>query len=185
MNAKSDKILHDYYRVIGKLEGQEEVLYGSYSMPDCKHEIQAEKAQWKEEGYKGLKIVTIKVEAAPDPDVYGGNHLTKHDITSNTGSGACVFIHENGFFTVGIQSSRPLLPAYFFATFSVDVLEQYLISKGFDLIIDAERLFMMQAPSFNFERSEEELVEIGLERGYITKLGKGKYLINCAYQGEV
>lgn len=48
-------------------------------------------------------------------------------------------------------------------------------------IVTKEELFIQQAPSFNFELGEDELVEKGLERGYITEVGDNQYLINEDY----
>ena len=41
--------------------------------------------------------------------------------------------------------------------------------------------FMSQAPSFNFELDEEQLLKKGLESGFITKIGGDEYLQNNDY----
>lgn len=48
-------------------------------------------------------------------------------------------------------------------------------------IVTAHELFQQQAPNFNFEMSEAELVEHGLEVGYITKIFEDFYFVNGEY----
>ena len=43
-------------------------------------------------------------------------------------------------------------------------------------------LFMNQAPSFNFELSEDQLLKKALESGFVTKVGEDKYLMNDNYK---
>lgn len=51
------------------------------------------------------------------------------------------------------------------------------------MTLTKEELFQQYAPSFNFEHGPDELVKIGLERGFITKVeGKDNlYLVNENY----
>lgn len=42
-------------------------------------------------------------------------------------------------------------------------------------------LFMNQAPSFNFELDEDQLLKKALESGFVTKAGEDKYLMNDNY----
>jgi hypothetical protein len=44
-------------------------------------------------------------------------------------------------------------------------------------------LWMNQAPSFNFELDEDELLAKALEVGFVKKVGKDKYKLNEAYEG--
>ena len=60
-----------YYELTGKIDGEIEVLFGSFDRSDVVYEKEAEKATLKEQGYKGLKIVSRLVEESPDPEVYG------------------------------------------------------------------------------------------------------------------
>lgn len=55
--------------------------------------------------------------------------------------------------------------------------------EAYDNITDKQKLFKCQAPSFNFELDAEQLVEKGLEAGYITPLDgcEGFYVINEEY----
>ena len=62
--------MNKYYEVIGIYEGASEVLFGSYDRVDCKYEIESEKTSWKDQGYKGIKIVSRLTEEKPDPSVY-------------------------------------------------------------------------------------------------------------------
>lgn len=59
-----------YFEVIGNFEGDLEVLFGSFDRLDCKYELEAEKTSWKDQGYKGIKIVSRETSDKPDPTVY-------------------------------------------------------------------------------------------------------------------
>ena len=56
-----------------------EVLYGSFLKDDCKYEIDAERESWKEQGYKGIKIVARETTDTPDSDIYG-ELVTPHQL---------------------------------------------------------------------------------------------------------
>ena len=116
--------MNTYYQVVAAIDGEQEILFGSFVRSDCTYEIEAERDTWKGDGYKGIKIVPKEVEDTPDPEVYQGQVVTSHE------------------------------------------------------------LFMQQAPSFNFELDAVQLVEKGLEVGFITKIdGKDDlYLINDEYE---
>lgn len=62
--------MNSYYEVIGTLDGQAEVLYGSYLRADCKDELMDERAAYKEEGYTRLTIQSRLTSEAPDPSIY-------------------------------------------------------------------------------------------------------------------
>jgi len=51
------------------------------------------------------------------------------------------------------------------------------------MIVTSRELWMQQAPSFNFELSEEELLFRALEVGYVKRVAKNLYEINDDYQG--
>ena len=59
-----------YYEVTAKIEGQVEVLYGSFLRSDCAAEIEAERESWKDEGYRGIKIVSRETADEPSDEVY-------------------------------------------------------------------------------------------------------------------
>jgi len=69
-----------YYEVVGKIDGKQEVLFGSFVRADCKYEMDAEKEGWKDDGYKGIKIVSRDTEDTPDPEVYEGEIVNKQQL---------------------------------------------------------------------------------------------------------
>ena len=52
-------------------------------------------------------------------------------------------------------------------------------------VIDKQELFKLQAPSFNFELDEDELLVKALQSGYVSEVDTDKYLINEDYKSEV
>jgi hypothetical protein len=110
-----------YYQLHAQLDGQLDVIFGSYIKQDCKDELDCERESLKDQGYKGFKIVAIEVEDTPDLDVYDGQIVTR---------------------------------------------KQYICT---------------QMPAFNFELDADELIDKGLEDGFITDLGNDHYLINSDY----
>lgn len=48
-------------------------------------------------------------------------------------------------------------------------------------IISKMKLFSWQAPSFNFEKNPEQLLEHALKVGFVSKVGEDQYLINEEY----
>ena len=50
-----------------------------------------------------------------------------------------------------------------------------------DVIFTKHELFMAQAPSWNFELDEEQLLNRALELEFVTKIGDNKYLMNNDY----
>jgi len=116
--------MNTYFEVKAEIDGEVEILFGSYDKQDCIYEKEAERDSWKEQGYKKIKIVSRQVEEKPDKEVYP------------------------------------------------------------DLITKKE-LFIKQAPSFNFELDEDELLEVAIERGFVTVVDEvnGLYKINEDYEG--
>jgi len=49
------------------------------------------------------------------------------------------------------------------------------------VIFTKHELFMAQAPSWNFELDEEQLLDKALELEFVTKIGDDKYLMNNDY----
>lgn len=62
--------LFKYYEVIATIDGEDEVLYGSYDRSDCLYEKEAESFWWKEQGYRQIRMQRRLVSEAPDPEVY-------------------------------------------------------------------------------------------------------------------
>jgi len=114
-----------HYKVVGKIDGEVEVLYSSYLRKDCAYEMKYTQDYWKDEGYKSIKIDSINTDEAPDPEVYK------------------------------------------------------------DEIITTRQLWMNEAPRFNFELDEKELLEKALESGFVYKLegNNDLYFLNKHYQG--
>lgn len=50
-----------------------------------------------------------------------------------------------------------------------------------EVIFTKHELFMAQAPSWNFELDEEQLLDKALELGFVTKIGDDQYLMNNNY----
>tara|TARA_Y100001963_G_C6680202_1_gene399468 strand:+ start:526 stop:684 length:159 start_codon:yes stop_codon:yes gene_type:complete len=48
-------------------------------------------------------------------------------------------------------------------------------------IVTKKELWLAQAPSFNFELGEDELLELALEKGFVKKVGDNQYEINQEY----
>lgn len=63
--------MNKYYEVEGYIEGEREVLFGSFDKRDCAYELEADRESWRAEGYKKLKIVSRETQETPDPEVYG------------------------------------------------------------------------------------------------------------------
>jgi hypothetical protein len=60
-----------YYEIKAvNIDGDTEVLFGSFVKADVRYELDAEKDSWKGEGYKLIKIVSRTTTDTPDPDVY-------------------------------------------------------------------------------------------------------------------
>ncbi len=52
---------------------------------------------------------------------------------------------------------------------------------GDKIFFTKHSLFMNQAPSWNFDLSEDKILEKALEVGFVTKVGEDKYLMNNNY----
>ena len=63
--------MNKYYEITGSINGVSEILFGSFERSDCQYEKGCESDSWKEEGYKGIKIVSRLTSERPDPEVYG------------------------------------------------------------------------------------------------------------------
>ena len=50
-----------------------------------------------------------------------------------------------------------------------------------DVVFTKHELFMAQAPSWNFELNEDQLLNKALELEFVTKIGDDKYLMNNDY----
>lgn len=111
--------MNNYYEISGTIDSEEEILFGSFERADCVYELEAEKEQWKEEGYKKLRIKPKKTSEEASAEVYE--------------------------------------------------------------MVTSSEIFQRHAPDFNFELNEEELVQRGLDCGFLSRAGKDKYIISKDY----
>jgi len=54
--------------------------------------------------------------------------------------------------------------------------------EQFVTVVTQKELWMTQAPSFNFELDEDDLLVEALKRGFVSKVGNDAYLVNTDYQ---
>jgi hypothetical protein len=59
-----------YHEISSTIEGQREILFGSFSREDCVYELDAERDSWADQGYKHIKIKSRETTDQPDPVVY-------------------------------------------------------------------------------------------------------------------
>lgn len=111
--------MNTYYEIIGIIEGESEVIFGSFDQSDCRYELESEREQWEGEGYKDLMIISRETTEEASGEIY-------ETVTS-------------------------------------------------------QEVFQRHAPNFNFDLNEEQLVEEGLKRGFLSKAGDNKYIINKDY----
>jgi len=52
------------------------------------------------------------------------------------------------------------------------------------VIMNKKELFISQAPSFNFEKNADELLQQALLSGFVDQVGDDQYLINMNYPDE-
>lgn len=67
---ETHKTTWPYYEVTGTYEGQEEILFSSYSRKDAIYEKNNSSQGWRWEGYKKIKMEKKMVNVAPDREVY-------------------------------------------------------------------------------------------------------------------
>lgn len=72
--------MNTYYEVIATIEGNQEILYGSYQRSDCVYELEAERDSWKADGYRGIKIQSRDTTEEPDEEVYSESIVTKEEL---------------------------------------------------------------------------------------------------------
>ena len=49
------------------------------------------------------------------------------------------------------------------------------------IVFTKKQLWLNQAPCFNFELNEDELLEQALSKGFVTKIAEDKFLVNNEY----
>lgn len=71
---------YQYFKIIAKLgKGGHEDLYGSYDKAEVKYELEAMRDAWKNEGYRGIRIVWTATEEAPDAGIYSKDLIAQLD----------------------------------------------------------------------------------------------------------
>jgi hypothetical protein len=68
-----------YYEVTGTIQGETEILFGSFVRGDCAYELDAERDSWKDEGYRALHIAARETSDTPDPSVYTAAELATNE----------------------------------------------------------------------------------------------------------
>ena len=77
--GKKEMSENTYYEIKGKIDGEIEILFGSFVKSDCTYELDAERDGWKEQGYTALKISTRATADDPDMEVYTVAELASND----------------------------------------------------------------------------------------------------------
>lgn len=72
--------MNKYFELVGDIDGQREVIFGSFQRSEVVYEKEAEKDSLKGQGYKKLRIESRETEEKPDPKVYEGEVVTKHEL---------------------------------------------------------------------------------------------------------
>jgi len=52
------------------------------------------------------------------------------------------------------------------------------------IVFTKEQLWLNQAPCFNFELDEDELLKQALSSGFVTKIAEDKFLVNNEYDNQ-
>lgn len=61
---------YKYYKVVGYIDGEQYILFGSYNKGDCVYELASERESWKAEDYRYFQIISENTCVAPDKKVY-------------------------------------------------------------------------------------------------------------------
>lgn len=64
---------YKYYHLVGtdKATGKDVIHFGSFDKEDVEYELEAQRDELKEDGYKKIRLVATRIPQAPDPSVYG------------------------------------------------------------------------------------------------------------------
>jgi hypothetical protein len=68
---------HTYHEITATHGSCDEqvVLYGSFARPDCVSELETERENWIDEGYRKIRITSRQTSESPDPEVYGSAEI--------------------------------------------------------------------------------------------------------------
>jgi len=75
--VEETQAVNTYYEITGEMDGKTEVLFGTFDKSEIKPELDAERDNWKEQGYKKIAKTSRKVSETPDPEVYAGGEEYK------------------------------------------------------------------------------------------------------------
>ena len=59
-----------YFEVVGSIDNDIGVLFGSFDRTDCLYELDAERSNYKIEGFTNLRVISRETIDRPDPKVY-------------------------------------------------------------------------------------------------------------------
>ncbi len=62
--------MNTYYNLTGTLNGEKEIIFGSFIRAECKYELEAERESLKADGYKKLTIEAVETNDKPSAEVY-------------------------------------------------------------------------------------------------------------------
>jgi len=63
--------MNTYHVINASIEGQNIELFGSFDKNDCIYELEANVSQWKQEGFKAIKLAKRLTVNKPNAKVYG------------------------------------------------------------------------------------------------------------------
>ena len=67
--------MNKYYELIADIDGETEVIFGSFDKNDCYYEHEAESFSLRDEGYRNFKVVSRETTDAPDSTVYTAEEI--------------------------------------------------------------------------------------------------------------
>jgi hypothetical protein len=67
--------MNTYYELTAIIDGETEVLFGSFNKNDCFYEHKAEAYSLRDEGYRNFKVVSRETTDAPDPTIYTAEEI--------------------------------------------------------------------------------------------------------------
>ena len=147
-----------YYEIKAvNIDGDTEVLYGSFVKAEARYELDAEKASWKDEGYKLIKIVSRTTDDAPDMSVY-----TQEELNTNQPEREPVG-HDIGVTVLHANNTRD---SFFFGhddIYSIDAAKKAWLAGDYDYVatINETDLDDVYAQTQNIDQSWLKVANIG------------------------
>ncbi len=87
--------MNNYYELTAVIDGEKEVLFGSFDKSEVTYEKQCESESLRAQGYKSLKIELRQTNEQPDADIYGNTTCEKLVILA-TNKGYEVTVYQEG-----------------------------------------------------------------------------------------